>query len=558
MRRALPALALCLGAALLAPGAAPPPAGGGDRIDFVFLGSDRPYLIRFHVRVGDKPYGAAWDTFVEKLFAWFDTDGDGVLSKAEAGRLPQPSVIAHLAQAGVITYLPPAPLAAIDTNKDGKVSKAEFRTYYDRNGLAGVGCYFYDSGPAAVGRLNDAIFNRLDRRGDGRLTAAKVARLYEKLRPLDENGDETLSREELTPAAVAGGDQPNFRLEARLRRVRPDYARNLAWDLFVRYGRNKRGGLTRKEIGLDAAAFARLDADKDGLLSYAELWNYASAVEPDFVFRIQLGPTPPGDSRVTLVDAETIAPLLKKKFTRGPGDSCRLELDGIWMSFHPHPVSRSWRPVEGLREYYFGLFDKAAGRKGHATRDDLEAAGAKILLAIFPQADKDADGKLTWAEIVAWLDFAHTARDAGLAVDCQDHGRSLFDALDADGDDRLTLREMRSAWGRLGPLAKDGSLGRADLPRTIRLDFMLGNARAFHTIPFGTGRGERAIGLRAARPSAPAWFRKMDKNDDGDISPREWLGSDEDFEAIDADGDGLISVAEALAFEAKKKTKDKE
>ena len=60
------------------------------------------------------------------------------------------------------------------------------------------------------------------------------------------------------------------------------------------------------------------------------------------------------------------------------------------------------------------------------------------------------------------------------------------------------------------------------------------------------------------RPGTPVWFRKMDKNDDGDISPREWLGTDEDFAKIDADGDGLISAAEAIAFENKKrKTKDK-
>ena len=56
-------------------------------------------------------------------------------------------------------------------------------------------------------------------------------------------------------------------------------------------------------------------------------------------------------------------------------------------------------------------------------------------------------------------------------------------------------------------------------------------------------------------PGAPVWFRKMDRNNDGDISPREWLGTDEDFKAIDTDGDGLISIVEAIAFEAKKKTK---
>jgi hypothetical protein len=37
----------------------------------------------------------------------------------------------------------------------------------------------------------------------------------------------------------------------------------------------------------------------------------------------------------------------------------------------------------------------------------------------------------------------------------------------------------------------------------------------------------------------------MDVNGDGDVSRREWLGTDEDFRRIDTDGDGLIDLQEA-------------
>jgi hypothetical protein len=47
----------------------------------------------------------------------------------------------------------------------------------------------------------------------------------------------------------------------------------------------------------------------------------------------------------------------------------------------------------------------------------------------------------------------------------------------------------------------------------------------------------------------------MDRNRDGDVSRREWLGSEEEFRAIDTDGDGLISLEEAEAYDKKMRAK---
>jgi hypothetical protein len=46
------------------------------------------------------------------------------------------------------------------------------------------------------------------------------------------------------------------------------------------------------------------------------------------------------------------------------------------------------------------------------------------------------------------------------------------------------------------------------------------------------------------------WFRKMDVNGDGDVSPAEFLGTREDFDRIDADRDGLIGPEEAERYDA--------
>ena len=43
----------------------------------------------------------------------------------------------------------------------------------------------------------------------------------------------------------------------------------------------------------------------------------------------------------------------------------------------------------------------------------------------------------------------------------------------------------------------------------------------------------------------PTWFQKMDRNHDGDVSSREFLGPRDEFHRLDADGDGLIDATEA-------------
>ena len=58
---------------------------------------------------------------------------------------------------------------------------------------------------------------------------------------------------------------------------------------------------------------------------------------------------------------------------------------------------------------------------------------------------------------------------------------------------------------------------------------------------FAAPLGMAAPAPRGRPAGTPVWFDKMDKNNDGDVSPREWLGTDEEFKAIDADRDGLIA-----------------
>ena len=45
--------------------------------------------------------------------------------------------------------------------------------------------------------------------------------------------------------------------------------------------------------------------------------------------------------------------------------------------------------------------------------------------------------------------------------------------------------------------------------------------------------------------SGPVWFQKMDRNQDGDVSEREFLGPASAFDQLDTNGDEFIDAAEA-------------
>jgi len=139
--------------------------------------------------------------------------------------------------------------------------------------------------------------------------------------------------------------------------------------------------------------------------------------------------------------------------------------------------------------------------------------------------------------------------DAGgtqVAVGAALDGNPLERLLDRDSDGRLTMRERQELGGLLSALDHDGdgAVSVDEVPMPIRFAVTLGpHVHQLLATPVGAAR---AITPREAAPAAPAWFVSMDKNGDHDLSRGEFLGTTEQFRQFDADGDGLLSVSEAV------------
>ncbi len=133
-----------------------------------------------------------------------------------------------------------------------------------------------------------------------------------------------------------------------------------------------------------------------------------------------------------------------------------------------------------------------------------------------------------------------------LAIGAVVDGNSLERLLDRDQDGRFTLRERQELAGLLAALDdnQDGQVDSDEIPTPIRLAVTVG-PRVHQLLVTPTGSA-RTIAPRDAAPTAPGWFLSMDKNSDRDLSRNEFLGNTEQFRQFDTDGDGLLSVAEAL------------
>ncbi len=559
-RRGLLAAALALTSWLaVAPAADDPAPAADDAYDFVFLGESRPVLIRMHVRLDGKPVQAAWNDFMRHVFAYLDTNGDGVLSKDEAARAPAlDDILSGGLNRGFGAFgfggNSKRPTSAdLDADGDGKVTPAELAAYYRKSGYIP---FQIQAGPPpanpfllsvlgntraepSVSAVSEAVFRLLDKNQDGKLSAEELSAAPEALLRLDSDGDEILTAREVVPDVRAAPASP--------------------FGGMMMGGGGKRAKNSGNEQilpvptpGTAPADLVRRLQQRYASLDAAELANFVKR-PPDLEVMVRLGRR---DGDAATVEAKA-SPLSGRVQARG--HLLTLDLGRTVVDLTRSDANRPNAIADLLRQQYLAQFRQAdKDKNGYLDEKEAEANGA--FRGVFRAMDRDGDGKVYEKEVSEYLErlgeLQARAKAGCVTLELKDQSRGLFDLLDTNRDGRLSVREMRGAAGLLKRLdgAGKGHLTRADIPRSYRLTLRRGPANTgsgaiADVVDLYTGGGKYEE--YEAPTAGPAWFRKMDRNRDGDVSRREFLFSEELFREIDTDGDGLISAEEAERYDAR-------
>jgi Ca2+-binding EF-hand superfamily protein len=516
--------------------------------DVAFLSDTRPIFIRLRLDAGGKAFRAAWLESVKEIHAYLDEDGNGTLTAEEARDSALPSMV-RAATGGAAAL----PTVDYDANRDGKVTVDELADAL----RPALGPFRVQVGRVAVERT-DALFNHLDRDKDGTLTKDELAAAVASLRRFDLDDDELVAPTELEPfsnpmamqyddlnnrrgrlAAVPpvlelSGDDPSFRpVRLLLKRYDKGTSQGAA------AGDNR---LSRGEFAIDGKDFQAADSDADGELDTEELRRYLAKVEPDLELTVKLkgGDKSPAAIEVAGAGSKPLPPGVKVR--RHPGGDVEVAIGAVNLEFHADAGEQA---LESAKQYYANQFRAAdANNDKYLEEKELKDHGP-FSQAMFKMMDRDKDGKLYMKEVDAFVEKEARAARSQMVLSASDQGRAIFGIMDQNRDRQLGAREIRGAVGRVTSWDRDGDgkVSADEIPHHYQLTIGRGQI---------TGPGMHAGPVYQASyktpdtPAAgPSWFRRMDRNRDGDVSRREFLGTRAEFDRIDHDHDGLINADEA-------------
>ena len=505
--------------------------------DVILMLDNGPLHLRVHVAVGGLSPQDARRASLDRLVKTLDADGDGKLSQKEAERSPlfrekqRPKAEAFLKEIGATPTF----------------SRRDMEQRFERFGGETV---VYRQN-VSTSESDTAVFKMLDANKDGVVDATEMQDSVNLLLAKDSDDDECVTLDELAPLpttpvdpVAAPMEQPRKPTATVADLLRDTNQTLLPQQLLVKYDRDRNRKLSSEELGWPGERLKTCDTDGDGQLNLKELGGLQkSPVDIEMAIDI------------IRKEGRPMLRTLASSGNRTDGDRypdlATISLPTAVVTFSAREVD----PFEASLTIALRTFNELdIDNNGYLDKDETMTR-ERFGRGLFDQIDADGDGKIFGEEMKEFI----RARGEPVATTCQitvfDDGAGFFPALDSNSDRRISMREMRYADKTLSKMERDDKPGLAETEpaRRYRIEFVRGVFNPF-------GNPERRVNplmpqpvveTIKPRPVGPVWFQRWDRNNDGDITWREFLGPRDVFEQLDADRDELIDPKEAEAAVAK-------
>lgn len=527
------------------PQAAPdvPEEFGVERI--CMLTEKGPVLIDLWLTIDGTSHREALSTLIQSGLIAADTDADGKptwdeLTQSDQfryGRTGNLEIRSEEDRAELVRMY--------DSDRDGIVDEDELPRFMTRNAGGSRPFSLRSSNYFRhMNRIDSPIRRLLDQDRNGIVSKEELAAAATILRSRDADQNDILLPNEFLIDEEAG--------PSPLTLNRPSNPDSVVWISDVRqwpnfhYTLRERYALGGKLVASQFAAapslFAQLDVNDDAEIATDEIVEIAN-VDPHLILAVRFGTPELSDPTNTVEPGPLLELVYAAAEILAPGRSTPRQKPGRITI----PLADTVLIVFAYDAVGEGSVDaQVAAQFGQLDGDDNGYLEEKELpedsfgLPSFAALDVDEDGKVFEKDILAFLESRQTAWRVQVRGRAGEAPDALFTALDSNDDGRLTTREIHNADRQLGSfdVAKDG-LAVSEIPDVMLLGVVRGD-------PQGDDGAFRQAMVASAEASedVPDWFSSMDRNSDGDISKREFLGDEHQFQQLDRNDDQFVSAAE--------------